>query len=125
MLKILIVEDVEIILNGIAENLENQGYAVFKAPTGKEALSIVREQNPQLIILDLYLPDMSGLQILKEAKAFNSKICVMILTGFDVETTKEKAFEMGADYVLIKPIPPGLLEEKIAEATKTITENAK
>lgn len=122
MLKLLIVEDQKSILEELAEVLENQGYAVFKALTGKEALSLIHEQKPQIIILDLYLDDMSGLNVLKEAKAVNSKTCVIVLTGFDVESTKEKALAMGADYFLIKPIPLAVLKEYLAEVAKGITE---
>jgi len=120
MLKLLIVEDQKSILEELVEVLEAQGYAVSKALTGKEAISLIQEQKPQIIILDLYLEDMSGLNVLKEAKAANPKTCVVVLTGFDVETTKEKAFAMGADYFLIKPIPWAVLKEYLAEIAKGI-----
>ena len=122
MLKLLIVEDQKTILEELVEVLENQGYAVFKALTGKEAISLIQEQKPQIIILDLYLDDMSGLNVLREAKAANPKTCVIVLTGFDVESTKEKAFAMGADYFLIKPIPLAVLKEYLAEVAKGIME---
>ena len=120
MLKLLIVEDQKSILEELVEVLEAQGYVVSKALTGKEAISLIQEQKPQIIILDLYLEDMSGLNVLKEAKAANPKTCVVVLTGFDVETTKEKAFTMGADYFLIKPIPWAVLKEYLAEIAKGI-----
>ncbi|RJP29198.1 MAG: response regulator [Candidatus Omnitrophota bacterium] len=123
MLKLLIVEDYELILNEMADNLANQGYAVLKAATGQAAIDLIKEQNPQIIILDLNLKDMSGLQVLREAKAFNPKICVIVLTGFDVETTKEKSFQQGADYFLVKPIPLAKLKEFIAQAAKTVSNN--
>lgn len=122
MLKLLIVEDQENILGELVELLETQGYAVSQARTGKEAILLVQEQKPQIIILDLYLKDISGLDVLKEAKAANPKTCVVILTGFDVETTKEKAFAMGADYFLIKPIPWTVLKKYLAEIAEGITE---
>jgi DNA-binding response OmpR family regulator len=122
MPKLLIVEDQKAILEELVEVLEKQGYAVFKALTGKEAIALIHQQNPQIIILDLYLDDMSGLNVLKEAKAVNPKTCVIVLTGFDVETTKEKAFALGADYFLIKPIPWTVLKEYLAEIAKGITE---
>lgn len=122
MLKLLIVEDQKSILEELVEVLEAQGYTVFKALTGKEALFLIQEQKPQIIILDLYLDDMSGLNVLREAKAVNPKTCVIVLTGFDVESTKEKAFAMGADYFLIKPIPWAVLKEYLAEIAKVIME---
>ena len=120
MLKLLIVEDQKGILEEMVETLAAQGFAVFKALTGKEAISIIQEQKPEIIILDLYLDDMSGLNVLKEAKAADPKTCVIILTGFDVESTKEKAFSLGADYFLIKPIPLAALKEYLAEVAKGI-----
>jgi DNA-binding response OmpR family regulator len=123
MLKLLVVEDQKTILEELVEVLEKQGYAVFKALTGKEAIALIHEQKPQIIILDLYLDDMSGLNVLKEAKAVNPKTCVIVLTGFDVESTKEKAFALGADYFLIKPIPWAVLKEYIAEVANRLEKN--
>jgi DNA-binding response OmpR family regulator len=122
VLKLLIVEDQKTILEELVEVLKKQGYAVFKAVTGKEAIALIHEQEPQIIILDLYLDDMSGLNVLKEAKAVNPKTCVIVLTGFDVETTRQKAFALGADYFLIKPIPWAVLKEYLAQVSKGITE---
>jgi two-component system NtrC family response regulator len=119
MLKLLIVEDQKTILEELVEVLEKQGYTVFKALTGKEAIALIQEERPQIIILDLYLDDMSGLNVLKEAKAANPKTCVIVLTGFDVESTRQKAFAMGADYFLIKPIPWAVLKEYLAEVAKS------
>ena len=123
MLKLLIVEDYELILNKMADNLSNQGYELLKAATGQAAINIVKEQKPEIILLDLGLKDMSGLDVLREAKALNPKTCVIVLTGFDVESTKEKAFEQGADYFLAKPIPLKKLREFIAQAAKKLTGN--
>jgi len=122
MLKLLVVEDQKIILEELVEVLEKQGYTVFKAPTGKEAIALIHEQKPQIIILDLYLHDMSGLNVLKEAKTVTPKTCVIVLTGFDVESTKEKALALGADYFLRKPIPWTMLKEYVAEVSKGIME---
>lgn len=122
MLKLLIVEDQQLQLEAMMESLETQGYTMLQAASGEEAISIIQEQKPEIILLDLYLEDMSGLRVLKKAKAANPKTCVIILTGFDVDTTKEKAFAMGADYFLIKPIPLAALKQCLAEAAKGIME---
>jgi CheY-like chemotaxis protein len=122
MLKLLIVEDQKMQLEAMVESLETQGYTILQASTGEEAISVIQEQKPELILLDLYLEDMTGLRVLIKAKEFNPKCCVIILTGFDVDTTKEKAFSLGADYFLIKPIPLAVLKQCLSEAAKTITE---
>jgi len=124
MLKLLVVEDYELILNEMSESLERQGYTVLRAATGENAIALIKEQSPQIILLDLNLKDMSGLRVLREAKAFNPKVCVIVLTGFDVETTREKAFAQGANYFLVKPIPLAKLKEFIAQAAKNFTENS-
>ena len=124
MLKLLIVEDYELILNEMADNLATHGYTVFKALTGRAAINIIKEQSPQIIILDLNLKDMSGLDVLRVAKALNPKTCVIVLTGFDVETIREKSFQQGADYFLVKPIPLAKLKEFIAQAAKTVLESS-
>lgn len=122
MLKLLIVEDQKLQLEAMMESLGTQGYTILQAATGEEAISVIQEQKPELILLDLYLEDMSGLRVLIKAKAINPKTCVIILTGFDVDTTKEKAFSLGADYFLIKPIPLAVLKQCLAEAAKGVRE---
>jgi len=120
MFKILIVEDQKGIAEGLEELLEVQGYTVLRAFSGKEALELVHKEKPQIILLDLYLNDMSGLKVLQEAKADSPKTCVIVLTGFDVETTRQKALGLGADYFLTKPLPWPVLKDYLAEATKEI-----
>lgn len=122
MLKLLIVEDHKSQLEEMVEALEGQGYTIFHALTGKEAITIIQEQKPELLILDLYLEDMSGLRVLREAKENNPKACVIILTGFNHQSTKEKAHRMGADYFLIKPIPLATLKEYVAQVANEITD---
>jgi len=121
MLKLLIVEDHPPILEELSEDLISKDYTILQALTGKGAIAVIQEQKPEIVLLDLYLPDMSGLKVLRTAKAMNPKTCVMILTGFDVMTTREMAFEQGADYFLIKPIPLAVLKKFIAEAVKGVS----
>jgi len=103
---LLLVED-EI---GIREHLtrfieRHSDFAVAPAKDGKEALAAFIQHKPQYVFLDLGLPDMSGLEILKKIKELDSTVKVYIMTGFDDHDMRQKAKELGATAYLTKPIP--------------------
>ncbi|RYZ73290.1 MAG: response regulator transcription factor [Proteobacteria bacterium] len=105
MTKILIIEDEESIRRVLRFNLEQKGFVVHEATTGAEGLKLSQEARPQLVILDLGLPDRSGLEVLKELRAW-SKIPVLVLTATDDELTKVTLLEAGADDYIAKPFGP-------------------
>ena len=107
MSRVLLVEDNEDLALGLRNNLEIEGYEVRSAITGEQALHEI-EARPELVILDLMLPDMSGLAVLKEARRRGFGGAVLVLTARGEEADKVRGLRLGADDYLTKPF--GLLE---------------
>ena len=101
--KILIVEDDNKVLNLLLRALSSKGYITMKAESGRQALHIAGRTRPDLVILDLKLPDCNGIQILAELKAIDQAIQVIILTGYGSREAVRSAMEMGAFDFLTKP----------------------
>lgn len=101
--KILIVEDDNKVLKLLLRALSSKGYITMKAENGREALRIAVKTRPDLVILDLKLPDCNGIQILAELKAIDQDIQVIILTGYGSQEAVRSAMEMGAFDFLTKP----------------------
>ena len=113
---VLVVDDSVVIRKMIEIALENEPFNVIAAPTGKEALAKIDEEEIDIIVLDLMLPDLNGLDVLKAVKA-SSNIPVIILTGKDAPKELQNAKENGADEFLSKPFKDDDLVNKV----KTLT----
>ena len=100
---ILIVEDDESLMLGLEENLSVAGYRVLTAATGAGGLKLANERNPDLILLDLTLPDMTGYEVCKALREKHRAIPVIMLTARKDETDKLRGFETGADDYVTKP----------------------
>ncbi len=115
--KILIVEDDIPLYNLYKTELEMKGYEVSNVADGNLAYEAVKTQEPDLVLLDLMLPNKNGLQILEELKAQDEtkSVKVIILTNFGNEDNVSKALELGAgDYIMKYNIVPSELSEKVA-----------
>lgn len=99
---ILVVDDELKILDVIASYLESQGYFVFQAENGEEALSIFEKENISLILLDLMLPDISGEEICKKIRR-KSRVPIIMLTAKVEENDMLTGLEIGADDYITKP----------------------
>jgi len=106
--KILVADDEEDVLNLVSMNLKNAGFTVIQAVDGKEALSKARSQLPSLMVLDLMLPEMSGLEVCKVLKGdpVTSKIPLIMLTAKAEEVDRIVGLELGADDYMTKPFSP-------------------
>ncbi len=106
--KILVVDDEKDILRLLEYNLEHEGYEVVSVMDGPEAVIAAKAEKPQLIILDIMLPNMSGTDVLKALKRdpATEKIPVIMLTAKGEEIDRVLGFELGADDYLIKPFSP-------------------
>ena len=114
-IKILIVDDEPDIIEILKFNLENEGYKVISAVNGKEALKLADEHLPQLIILDLMMPVMDGIETcerLRMDKKFNNSL-IMFLSARGEDYSQVAAFESGADDYVTKPIKPRILNSKV------------
>ena len=101
--KILIIEDEENLVKGLKLNLVDEGYEVDWALTGTEGLRKALEESPDLILLDIMLPGMDGLEICRELRQKKSNIPIIMLTAKGEEVDKVVGLEVGADDYVTKP----------------------
>lgn len=101
--KILIIDDEEHMCWALDRAMRQEGYQTVVAYRGREGLGLIREESPSLVILDLRLPDMDGLEVLKEAKAVNPKLPVIMLTAHGTIETAIEAMKIGAADYITKP----------------------
>lgn len=106
--RILIVEDNEDLAFGLRTNLEVQGYEVLVAADGPAGLGAAEEHDPDLIILDLMLPRLGGIEVLKMLRAKGASMPILILTAKGNEVDKVNGLRLGADDYVTKPF--GLME---------------
>jgi DNA-binding NtrC family response regulator len=98
--KILVVDDEVEICNLFAKVLSEEGYKVFTAHNGKEALKKVKKEEPDLVLLDIIMPGMDGMEALAAIKKFKENIQVIMITAYGTIDTVIRAAELGAyDYV--------------------------
>ena len=110
--KILVIEDEKTISHFISTILNNNGYEAMQARTGNEALSMISSHCPDLVILDLGLPDMDGLDILRQLREWSS-LPVVVVSARSHEKDKVTALDLGADDYLTKPFRPTILLMKV------------
>lgn len=100
---VLIVEDDRAMIMGLAENLKFEGYAVLTATDGETGLRLALEKRPDLILLDIVLPGMTGYQVCKALRDEGRRTSIVMLTARDEEVDKITGFDMGADDYMTKP----------------------
>ncbi|MCD8127150.1 MAG: response regulator transcription factor [Clostridiales bacterium] len=101
-MKLLVVDDERIIVKGIKFNLENEGYQVITGGDGEEAVALARTEHPDLIILDLMMPKLDGLDACVQIRTF-SDVPIIMLTARSEDMDKLMGFECGADDYVTKP----------------------
>lgn len=116
-LSILSVEDEKNICDFISTSLSAQDYRISTAHTGKEALPIITSQCPDLILLDLGLPDMDGMEIIRQVRTWSS-VPIIVLSARTQEQEKVRALDLGADDYLTKPIGTSELLARIRTALR-------
>ena len=101
-MKILVVDDEKLLVKGIRFNLENEGYDVITGSDGMEAVELAGSENPDLIVLDLMMPRLDGLEACGKIREF-SDVPIIMLTAMADDMDKLMGFEHGADDYLTKP----------------------
>ena len=119
MVKLLIADDEQKICRLLEAFFAERGFEVTLAHDGKTALACIRNQRPHLVFLDLHMPGLSGLEVLKQAKAFDETIKVIIITAVEDEETIQNAKQLGAADYLIKPFSLEYLKEEILSKVST------
>jgi len=111
-MRVLVAEDDELMLRTIEFRLKKDGHEVILARDGRDALQKVDEYEPDLIISDVMMPYLSGLEIVAAVKE-NRQIPIVILSGMGHEDMVLEAFRLGADDYLTKPFSPSELSVRI------------
>ncbi len=111
-MNLLVVEDDSIIREGVAEFLRDQEYQVIEAEDGEEALQKFREHTVHLIILDIMMPKLDGIQVLKEIRK-TSTVPVIMLTAMSDEATQVRSFDEYADDYVSKPFSLIVLKKRV------------
>lgn len=116
-INVLVVEDEKNIGNFISTTLKNNHYKVIECQTGSEALSITSSHCPDVILLDLGLPDLDGLTVLKSIRNWSS-VPIIIISARTQEHEKVEALDLGADDYITKPFNVKILKKKIVAILK-------
>ena len=116
--KILVVEDDETLLQTLTYNLEQEGYRVFEAVDGQKALSLVRGQAPDLIVLDVMLPGLDGLSVCRILRREEIDTPVIMLTARSSEVDKIVGLDSGADDYITKPFSLGEFLARVRAALR-------
>ena len=115
--RILLVDDEAAIQRAVAPLLRSRGYDVDVAGTGAEALAVVAERPPNLIVLDLGLPDLEGTEVCRRVRA-QSEVPIIVLSARGAEADKVSALDLGADDYVTKPFGPEELLARIRVALR-------
>jgi len=119
--KILVIEDDRFLRELIARKLSDEGFVVVEAMDGEKGIKKVKEENPDLVLLDLILPGIDGFEVLSRMKKDESlkSIPVIILSNLGQKEEVEKGLKMGAvDYLIKAHFTPGEIIEKIKSSLK-------
>ena len=101
--RVLIVEDEQDLLEGLAHNFKFEGYDVLTAKNGTEGLKAALKQKPDVVILDIMLPEKDGFTVLRELRQRHREIPVLVMTARNFEADVLKGFDLGADDYVTKP----------------------
>src|SRR5439155_16388137 len=125
MERVLIVDDDPDIQGLVSYNLSQAGFRVTNAVTGSAALESVREQPPDLIILDIMLPDLDGLEVCRtlRMRANSRRIPIIMLTARTEESDRVVGFELGADDYVMKPFSPRELVLRVKSIFRRVGED--
>ncbi len=104
MTKVLIIDDEKSILESLSSILEDEGFAVLTARDGKEGLNIFRAEKPKIVLLDVWMPEMDGLEVLSLVKEIDPEAVVVVISGHGTISTAVEAVKMGAIDFLEKPL---------------------
>jgi DNA-binding response OmpR family regulator len=113
MPRILVVDDEIAIVDVLETFLEQKGHTVFTAHDGNEAVAVAKRERPHIILLDIYLPGMDGLEVLKAIRSFDEGVGILMITGFREEEVAKKALDQGAFDYITKPFDFDYLERAL------------
>ena len=116
MKTILVVDDERDFCTLLSDSLSMEGHRVLTAHNGRKALERVAKETPDLVLLDIKMPGMNGIEVLKRIKKVKEETPVIILTAYGTLETARKAMKLGADDYVTKPVDHALLKSLVKEA---------
>jgi two-component system, OmpR family, alkaline phosphatase synthesis response regulator PhoP len=113
--KILLVDDEPDIVEFLGYNLKKEGYTILTANNGRDAVDIAKKENPHLIVLDVMMPDMDGIETCRELREQKNlqDVLIAFLTARSEDYTQIAGFEVGADDYITKPIKPRVFISRV------------
>ena len=111
--RVLVVDDDPAAVELLQEFLTAKGYEVITAGDGAEGLRRVKEERPHLILLDIQMPKMDGLEVLRHIRAIDKEVRVIMITGVNEEATVRQAMALGAFDYIVKPLDLQYLEQNL------------
>lgn len=100
---VLVVDDDEVFRTRLCRALQQRNWEAFSVANGEQAITFARERSPDLVLVDLRMPGMSGLDLVQELRAIDSSMAIIMLTGYGSIPTAISAMKKGADHYLSKP----------------------
>jgi CheY-like chemotaxis protein len=110
---VLVVDDESAVRTMLRGYLEAVGYRTHVAANGEEALRLVEEERPDLVLLDVRMPGMDGLDVLARIKEIDSRIAVVLMSGYATVGVAASAMKLGAETVLVKPLSIAELDQAL------------
>ena len=122
--KILLVDDEPDILEIVGYNLKNEGYEIYTAKNGIEALKIAKKNTPHLILLDIMMPEMDGIEACEKIRATSGleNVLIVFFTARGEDYSQVAGYDVGADDYITKPIKPKVLVSKVKALLRRIKE---
>lgn len=117
-MQILVAEDDPLMLMAIESKLKTEGFDVIPAKDGSEAIKVLQQASPDLVITDILMPYSSGLEIVSIAKSKSQRLPVIVLSGIGEEDTVMEAFDLGADDFITKPFNPSEMIVRVKRLLK-------
>ena len=124
-IKILLVDDEQDILEIVGYNLTQEGYQIVTASNGREAIQVAKKELPQLIIMDVMMPEMDGMEACENIRRLPelSNVIITFLTARNEDYSQVAGFEAGADDYIAKPIKPKVLVSKVKALLRRMKED--
>ncbi len=118
MSKVLVIDDAAFIRMRVEKFLERQGFEIFLAEDGKSGLELFKKEKPDVVLLDVTMPDMDGIEVLKQIKEVDKDAKVIMLTNVDQQETIMETVKLGAKGFMKKPFDEDKLLDKITKLIK-------
>jgi len=116
MSRIMVVDDSAFIRNHLAKFLGGHGHETILVPDGEEAVKIYRKQRPDVVLMDITMPKMNGMDALARIRLFDRRAKVIMLTALDQRLIATRAVQLGARDFLVKPVVPAQLLAAVNKA---------